>query len=428
MALIQKNTRIVDAPFWGKKMRVCLVSTHYPSDDAIGEYCGHMAEELCKKTEVVVLGNENPNLPTVSRIQSKYDSSYYTAFRIWKPGFSYPFKIFRNIIKQKPDIVHVQHEYFLYGKGYRAILFPLVLLMIKMSKIPLVVTMHHVIPLEEVGHFRKLLGTVIPDFPIKAFLTFFNGLFAVSSKIIVPSTAFKRTLSNEYKINEKKIEVVQHFAYPNTYSFGENANAKVSMGLDKKKIILFFGYIRPTKGIEYVLQSFRKVVETVPNAIFSIVGKAQANYVSYFDYLKQLVNDLNLNSYVRFENHVPEESLPTIFAASDAVVFPYTSTIGMTPIAHFKAASFGKPIIVSDIDSFRNEFVDRENALLVPQKDSEALAKSIIEVFTDEALSKRLSSNIALYCEKRSQKRAINNITKIYCSVLERKLGNKKNT
>lgn len=146
--------------------------------------------------------------------------------------------------------------------------------------------------------------------------------------------------------------------------------------------------------------------------------KVQPAYEAYFSYLKKLVHDLELFNYVKFDD-VSEELLPSIFAASDAVVFPYTSSIGMTPIAHLTAAAYGKPIIATNIDSFAGEFSDHENALLIPPKDSNALANSIIEILTDDELSKKLSNNILIYCANRSVEKAVATITKIYKDALQ---------
>jgi glycosyltransferase involved in cell wall biosynthesis len=405
-----------------KKMKVCIVSTHYPSDDAIGEYCGHMAAELSKTVEVIVLANKNTKLPTFSRIQTNGDTRNYAVFRIWKSGFFYPFTIFRSIIRQKPDIVHVQHEYFLYGKGHNAILFPIILFLSRLTCIPLVVTMHHVIPTEDVSYFRKLLRTSVPEIIIKLFLTAFNGFFALSSKIIVPSAIFKKTLSSNYRIGDNRINIIPHFTDTNVQRFLDNdgEEAKTMMGLKGKKVILFYGFIRPTKGIEYILYALQKVKDIIPNVLLIVDGKAQPSYISYFNYLEQLVVDLELSNYVRFEN-IPKDFSPTAFAASDVVVFPYISTIGMTPIAHLTAAAFGKPIIATNIDSFSQEFSDHENALLVPPKDADALSDTIIEIFTNNALSKKLSNNVTQYCEERSKEKVIDEISKIYQDLLETK-------
>ena len=404
-------------------MKVCVVSTHYPSDDAIGEYCWHMAVELSKKVEVVVLANMNPKLPTDSRIQSIDGSSNYLVLRIWKAGLYYPFTIFRALLRQKPDIVHVQHEYFLYGKGYDAILFPTILFLSRLARIPIVVTMHHVIAREDVGHFKKLLRTSVPEILIKIFLTAFNGVFAFSSKIIVPSAIFKNILSSDYRIRYKQIEVIQHFTDTNVQRFKgkDDKEAKILMGLNGKKVILFYGFIRPTKGIEYMLYALQKVKDTIPNVLFLVDGKAQPNYATYFNYLKQLVNDLELSSYVRFEENIPKKLSPVTFAASDIAVFPYISSVGMTPIAHLTAAAYGKPIIATNIDCFNKEFVDHENAFLVPPKDADALSKSIVKIFTDDALSKKLSNNITQYCAERSAEKAIGEILEIYRDALQQR-------
>jgi glycosyltransferase involved in cell wall biosynthesis len=403
-------------------MKVCIVSPHYPSDDGVGEYCGHMAAELCKRTEVVVLANKNPSLPTSSRIQPNGGSRHYTVRRIWKAGLFYPFTIFRGVIREKPDIVHIQHEYFLYGGPYKAIIFPITLLLVRIARIPLVVTMHHVIPRKEVSHFRTLLGMSIPKFMIAAFLIFFNRLFSFSSKIIVPSSTFKQTLSTDYKISDEQIEVVPHFVHQKVTSFEKDGiNAKASLGLYGKKVVLFFGYIRPTKGIEYMLYALRIIIREIPNVMFSIAGGSQPYYATYLRYLGRLINELELSSYVRFEDYVPEEFLPATFAASDVVVFPYTSTIGMTPIAHLQAAAYGKPVIATNIDDFNTEFVDHETAILVPPKDPDALGKSIIEVFTNDLLSKTLSKNVTSCCARRSPEKAIAEIIRIYQDILERR-------
>jgi glycosyltransferase involved in cell wall biosynthesis len=413
-----------------KNMKVCIISPHYPSDDAIGEYCGHLAAMLCRTTDVAVLANKGKGLPKTARVHPKGEQSSYVVYRVWKPGLFYPFTVFKNIIRQKPDIVHIQHEYFLYGKGYNAVLFPIIPLLVKIAAIPQVITMHHVIPLKETTHFQKLLGSSIPETPLKALLTLFSRFFSLSSRIMVPSTAFKETLSMDYKIDKAKIAIVPHFTDIKVREIlkEDSTTAKSKLSLSGKKVVLFFGYIRPQKGVEYVLYALPKVIENVPKTIFSIVGKAQDNYVTYFKYLKQVVNELNLTEYVRFEDHVPEENLPVTFAASDAVVFPYVSTMGTTPIAHLKAASYGKPIIASNIDEFHAEFVDHENALLVQPRDPDAISKSIIEIFTDDDLSKKLSKNILHYCDKRPQERVIREISSIYQDVLQKNRKRKGST
>jgi glycosyltransferase involved in cell wall biosynthesis len=411
-------------------MKVCIVSTHYPSDDAIGEYCGHMAAELSKNMEVIVLANAETKLPISLTIQTNNGNNSYSVQRVWKNGLFFPFQVFKGIIRNKPNLLHIQHEYFLFGKRYNAVLFPAVLLLSKMLRIPIVVTMHHVIPIGKAAYFKELLRTSIPEIFIKMFLIAFNQTFHLSSKILVPTLSFKNTLLTDYNFIDDNIKIIPHFTNCNVKRFVEadNGSAKTFLGLYGKKIILFYGYIRPTKGIEYAIYALLKVKETIPNVLLYINGKAQPQYEPYFTHLKKIVNDLGLSQYVRFDNNLPKEFYPVVFAASDVAVFPYVSTVGMAPIAHLTAAAYGTPIIVTSVDSFADELLDYENALIVPPMNADVLSKRIVEVFTNDQLSKKLSNNLSQYCAERSNERIIGGMVTIYQKLIaerrKRKLAN----
>ena len=370
-------------------MKIGIVSPHSPSDDAIGEYCANLAEDLCKKINIVVFANQNHDLPRSSTITTRGGS--YKVLRIWRSGLFYPFIIFHEIIRQKPDVVHVQHEYFLFGKGFWAIHFPILLILAKINRTPLVVTMHHVVPLEKASYFENAHSKKIPKVVVKAFLIVFNRLFSFSSKIIVPSLDFKKTLSNDYGIDEKKIEILPHSVNScKRIEEEDKENAKRQLLLQNRKIVLFFGYIRPSKGVEYAILALPSLIKTYPDIVLSIVGRAQPNYYDYFDNIRKLVEKHNLTQHVRFENYVPEETLNLFFAAADVVVFPYIETVGATPIAHLRAASLEKPIVATDIDFFKKEFINGENAILVPTRNPNKLAKGITKILSDQGLSQKL--------------------------------------
>jgi glycosyltransferase involved in cell wall biosynthesis len=396
-------------------MKVCIVSTHYPSDDAIGEYCGHMAAELSKKAEVVVIANTQPKVPKTSHIKANGGTNTYEVYRVWKKGWLYPLRIFRSIVSLKPDIIHIQHEYFLYAKGFDAILFPFILFLSKLTRKPLVTTMHHVISRDDAPYFKKLLKTSFPEIAIKMFLTGFNRVFQINSKIIVPSLNFKEVLMSDYKLNNPQIEIVKHFTNikADKKLVKDVIEAKRLLGFEGKKVLLFYGFIRPSKGIEYLLFALYQIKKLVPNVLLIIDGKAQPNYTNYLFFLEKIVKDLQLYDNVKFQD-IAKERTPLVFIAADLVIFPYVSTTGMTPIAHLTAAAYGKPIIATNLDSFNEDLVDQENALLVPPKDVNALRDSIVRLLTDDVLSQRLSNNIAAYSSKRSVENAIDDIFRIY--------------
>ena len=55
-------------------------------------------------------------------------------------------QIFSTLIREKPAVVHFQHEFFLYGGISSALLFPLLILLTRLAGIKVIVTMHGVVP------------------------------------------------------------------------------------------------------------------------------------------------------------------------------------------------------------------------------------------------------------------------------------------
>ena len=103
-------------------------------------------------------------------------------------------------------IYYPQVEYFLYSKSFGAIMFPLIIYLIKMSRIPFTITMHHVIARKKTEFFTKLLKLPFPQILIEFVLTIFNKTFSLANKIIVPSYSFKKILNKDYKIPNNIIE------------------------------------------------------------------------------------------------------------------------------------------------------------------------------------------------------------------------------
>src|SRR5438132_10280870 len=93
-------------------MRVLMVSTYPPSNDAIADYTHRLVSCLLKATchvEVVA--------PKVAK-RGKLGGE--SGFRIYESSSSstLPFSVIHETLAQSSEIVHVQHEIFLYGPWY----------------------------------------------------------------------------------------------------------------------------------------------------------------------------------------------------------------------------------------------------------------------------------------------------------------------
>jgi glycosyltransferase involved in cell wall biosynthesis len=83
-----------------------------------------------------------------------------------------------------------------------------------------------------------------------------------------------------------------------------------------------------------------------------------------------------------------QEDMPAILARCQVVVLPsYGEGISRSLI---EAAAAGKPIVASDVPGCREVVIDGQNGILVPPKDSDALAKAIGQLLGDPALRARM--------------------------------------
>ncbi len=132
------------------------------------------------------------------------------------------------------------------------------------------------------------------------------------------------------------------------------------------RTVLFFGRIAPYKGLDTLLEAFKKVTETIPCRL-RIVG--DGNIDRYKNWLTQIPNVEIINRWVA------EEEVGDIFARSDVVVLPYTSASqsGVIPIA----AVYGLPVIATRTGGLPEQIEDGLSGWLVPPGDITALAQAI---------------------------------------------------
>ena len=118
-----------------------------------------------------------------------------------------------------------------------------------------------------------------------------------------------------------------------------------------------FGFLKPYKRIAESLRAFKRIVAEHPEARMILVGEAHPEM------------KLALTPEVRHINYAPIEDFNGYLAACDAVLNLRYPTVGETSGTLLRALGMGKPVLVSEIGSFR-EYPD-ELCLKVPVDASE---------------------------------------------------------
>lgn len=158
--------------------------------------------------------------------------------------------------------------------------------------------------------------------------------------------------------------------------------------INKSHIILYVGKLIWYKGIEYLIQAMKTVLENVDDAQLIIVGDGPER-----SKLAALANELGVGEHVTFTGWVPDESLPKYYQIADLLVLPSISRREAFGIVLLEAMACGKPVIVSDIPGPNMVIKNNENGLIVPPKNVLRLAEAIIGLLVDEDRRKEMGAH-----------------------------------
>lgn len=156
---------------------------------------------------------------------------------------------------------------------------------------------------------------------------------------------------------------------------------------EHRRLLLFFGFVRPYKGLEYLIQAMAQVREQI-DAHLLVVGEIWGSLTYYQRYAAEF----GVADAITFVNrYVPNEELPPIFTAADVVVLPYISATQSAVVQ--LAFGFGKPVITTNVGGLPEVVHDGVNGLIVPPQDATALARAIVRYFQED-LGPILTANV----------------------------------
>jgi len=153
--------------------------------------------------------------------------------------------------------------------------------------------------------------------------------------------------------------------------------------------ILFAGFLRPEKGIEYLLRAVSQLKKDVPWEL-EIVGPRE--FPEYCEKLNRIAAALGIRERIRWSGYVPNgKPLFDLMRASDLLVLPSLSE--GTPHVLVEARANGLPCISITVGGVPTTVTDGYDALLVPPKNAKALARAMERVIGDGELRRMLIHN-----------------------------------
>lgn len=141
--------------------------------------------------------------------------------------------------------------------------------------------------------------------------------------------------------------------------------------------------LHESKGNSYLVEAAALVLKERPHARFFLVGEGPL-----LPDLQAQAQALGLGD--RFVFHGFARDVAAVVSAFDLTVFP--SLWEGTPLTVFEALAMGKPILATDADGLLDVLTDDLDAMIVPKRNSRALADGIVRLVDDPALRSRLGA------------------------------------
>ncbi len=229
----------------------------------------------------------------------------------------------------RPDVVHLHWLPLVAWREMRALrclVFLIRLVMLRMRGIPLIWTVHNLVP-HESRHPRLdwLLARTVAR---------------LSNGMIVHGQSAKQQAVDTWGLHDaSRFAVVPHGNYtdnyPNTVS---RAAARKSLAIDDSKLVfLFLGAVRPYKGILELIEAFRQL--PADRTMLFIAGQPLND--DFSEKIKAAVAELE---NVRFHpGFVAEDQVQVYMNAADVAVLPYQHVLSSG--AALLVMSFGRPCV-----------------------------------------------------------------------------------
>ncbi len=129
----------------------------------------------------------------------------------------------------------------------------------------------------------------------------------------------------------------------------------------------------PIKGHTYFLEAAKQVIEKWPNVQFVVVGDGELRNA-----LEQYTDTLEIRSHLHFLGW--RRDLPEIYADLDLVVL--SSLNEGSPVALIEAMAASKPVVAPEVGGVEDLVLHEKTGILVPPKDSYALAQGILRLLS----------------------------------------------
>lgn len=181
-----------------------------------------------------------------------------------------------------------------------------------------------------------------------------------------------------------KVTVIHNGIDTRTTDLGPvNEAFAASIGISlQRPVVGTAGRLELQKGVRYLIEAFPQVLSVLPDAQLLIAGDGPLK-----ENLVQLAESLGISDHVRFIGW--REDVNRVLKCMDVFCLP--SLYEMFPYSLLEALSMQRPVVAAAVDGVPEIIIDRHSGLLVPARDSPALAGAILRCLEEPSAARRMA-------------------------------------
>jgi glycosyltransferase involved in cell wall biosynthesis len=339
--------------------KVALLGSHLPRQCGIATFTSDLSDALQSEETGV-----NGFVVAVNDAERRYIYQDRVRFEISEGDIKSYHRAADFLNANCVDVLSLQHEYGIYGGTAGAH----VLALLGDLQMPIVTTLHTILAEPTVSQ-RFVMGE----------------LTRLSERLVVMSQHGAALLRTVYQVPSEKIDFIPHGIDPVL----RNGGSEGILGVEGQSVILTFGLLSPDKGIEYMIDALPAILERFPNAIYVVVGAThphvkECDGETYRRMLENRAKRLGVENQVQFHNRfVTRVELRDFLSAAHIYVTPYLKPEQITSGTLAYALGSGKAVISTPY-WYAEELLAEGRGLLVPWRNSMAIATHVIELLANE--------------------------------------------
>ncbi|MFH1957322.1 MAG: glycosyltransferase [bacterium] len=376
-------------------MKIAYISPYVPQECGIATYSyylAHAVKKIDSSADVTIL-SENES---VFRQKKRYK-----VIPCWSRKQDYASQILQYT--DDIDILHIQHEYKIYGFDDR-----LLSLLFRLGKnTRKIITFHCLIP----AQFSK--KGMINESYVARLSQFVDS--------IVVHSASQSLILNRIGVPLSKINIIPHGTLITNKSKNISRN-KLGLPLNTK-LLVCFGFIKKHKCIHIALKVLIKILKKRGDVRLFISGglapNASGSDIKYERSLQEKIKRMGLKKYVLYNRmFYPNEDLQYLLGAADIALFPYFEENRAVSGALHLALGAKKPVIASRLPKFEELTAICEELLVLPS-NTDGMAKIALRLLEDPIFRNFVITRIDQFRRMTSWEETANIHMSLYRSLLK---------